>query len=82
MLQTAVNPCSSLTRMLLPIGNIDRAEVYKKGCLQTSKEDAARCMGDEQGLPSVGIVFVSEAYPQNDRMMNNGSIELAGRADR
>ena len=45
MLQTAVNPCSSLTRILLPIGNIDRADVYKEDCFQTSKEDAVRYGG-------------------------------------
>jgi hypothetical protein len=60
MLQTAVSPCSYLTRRLLPDINIDRAEVHKEGCFQTSKENAVRYMGDKQGLPSVAIVFVSE----------------------
>jgi hypothetical protein len=42
MLQTAVSPCSYLTRRLLPDSNIDRAEVHKEGCFQTSKENAVR----------------------------------------
>ena len=39
-------------------------------------------MGDKQGLPSVDIVFVSKVNCKNDRMMNNGSMELAGWADK
>lgn len=58
-LQTAVSSCSLLTRMLLP-----KTILTGLSCTRSDASKQARRMqydmGDEQGLPSVGIVFVSK----------------------